>query len=191
MRDLRKRGIEPMALLSLMARLGSSDPVEIRGSVDELAESFDLSRFGSAPTKFDVEDLVPLTAKYVSGLSFDTVADELAAIGVPAGIAPAFWQVARENITFRSDLADWWALCRDGADPLIDAEDAEFVATAKPLLPPQPWDETTWSDGTTAVKQATVRKGRGLFMPLRKALTGQSHGPDMSKLMPLLQSVKL
>jgi glutamyl-tRNA synthetase len=74
---------------------------------------------------------------------------------------------------------------------LIDPEDAEFVATAKSLLPPQPWNETTWSEWTAAVKQATGRKGRGLFMPLRKALTGQSHGPDMSKLMPLLQSVKL
>ncbi len=191
LRDLRKRGIEPMALLSLMARLGSSDPVEVRNSIDEIAENFDLSHFSSAPTKFDVEDLVPLTAKYVSGLSFEEVAEDIAALGVPDEIAPDFWEVARENITFRSDLAAWWDLCRDGADPLIDPEDAEFVATAKSLLPPQPWNETTWSEWTAAVKQATGRKGRGLFMPLRKALTGQSHGPDMSKLMPLLQSVKL
>lgn len=191
LRDLRKRGIEPMALLSLLARLGSADPVEVRNSIEEIAENFDLSRFGSAPTKFDVEDLVPLTAKYVSGLSFDEISADLAALDVPAELAESFWDVARENITFRSDLAAWWALCRDGTEPLIDPEDAEFVATAKSLLPARPWDANTWAEWTAAVKEATGRKGKGLFMPLRKALTGQQHGPDMSKLMPLLQNVKL
>jgi glutamyl-tRNA synthetase len=191
LRDLRERGIEPMALLSLMARLGSSDPVEVRYSIDEIAENFDLSHFSSAPTKFDVEDLAPLTAKYVSGLPFEAVAGDLAALGVPDAIAADFWDVARENITYRSDLAAWWALCRDGAEPLIDDEDAEFIETAKALLPARPWDGETWGNWTAAVKQATGRKGRGLFMPLRKALTGQQHGPDMSKLMPLLHKVKL
>jgi glutamyl-tRNA synthetase len=191
LRDLRERGIEPAALLSLMARLGSADPVELRGSVEELAENFDLSRFGSAPTKFDVEDLVPLTAKYVGGLPFETMKDALADLGVPDAIAEDFWTVARENISIRADVANWWTLCRDGAEPLIDDEDAEFVATAKALLPEGPWTTETWGEWTTAVKAATGRKGRGLFMPLRKALTGQAHGPDMSKLMPLLQKVKL
>lgn len=191
LRDLRDRGIEPMALLSQMARLGSSQPVELRGTVDELAENFDLKHFGSAPTKFDVEDLVPLTAKFVGGLSYDTMRDDLSDIGVPAEIAEDFWSVARENISVRADVSKWWDLCRDGADPLIDDEDAEFVATAKSLLPAGPWTTETWGEWTAAVKQETGRKGRGLFMPLRKALTGQAHGPDMSKLMPLLQRVKL
>ncbi len=191
LRDLRERGVEPMALLSQMARLGSSDPVELRGSVDELADNFDLSKFGSAPTKFDVEDLMPLTAKYVGALSFDTMKDALSDIGVPEAIADDFWSVARENITIRADVSKWWDLCRDGAVPLIDDEDAEFVATAKTLLPAGPWTNDTWGEWTAAVKQATGRKGRGLFMPLRKALTGQTHGPDMSKLMPLLQTVQL
>lgn len=191
LRDLRDRGIEPMALLSQMARLGSSQPVELRGTVDELAENFDLKHFGSAPTKFDVEDLVPLTAKFVGGLSYDTMRDDLSDIGVPAEIAEDFWSVARENISVRADVSKWWDLCRDGADPLIDDEDAEFVATAKSLLPAGPWTTETWGEWTAAVKQETGRKGRGLFMPLRKALTGQAHGPDMSKLMPLLQRAKL
>ena len=98
--------------------------------------------------------------------------------------------MARDNITTLQDLEGWWTLFRDGADPVIDEEDAAFVAEALALLPDGPFDADTWSTWTAAVKEATGRKGRGLFMPLRKALTGQSHGPDMSAVMPLLQTVR-
>lgn len=189
-RDLRSQGVAPMALLSQLARLGSSDPIELRGSVDELVEGFDLSKFGSAPTKFDVADLFPLTGRYLQSLPVAEVADKLASLGVPGNLADAFWTVTRENIETLNDLDAWWALCRDGAEPVIDAEDAGFVAEAMALLPDQPFGTDTWSTWTSDVKAATGRKGRGLFMPLRKALTGQSHGPDMSALMPLLQVIK-
>ena len=191
LRDLRAQGLEPMAILSHMARLGSSDPIELRTTMDELIDGFDLSKFGSAPTKFDLEDLRPLTAKYIGTLPYEAVADLLAETGVPADIAPAFWEAVRGNLETRADVADWWALCRDGADPMVAPEDAEFVAAAKELLPAQPWTTDSWKEWTTAVKQATGRKGRGLFMPLRKALSGRDHGPDMSHLMPLLQNHRL
>jgi len=191
LRDLRASGLEPMAILSHMARLGSSEPIELCSSIEELAEGFDLSNFGPAPTKFDVEDLTPLTKKYVAGLDFDVMSDALNDLGVPADIAPAFWDVARENIDTRADVAKWWNLCQNGATPLIADEDAEFIATAKTLLPSMPWDDTSWKSWTTAVKEETGRKGKGLFMPLRKAVTGMEHGPDMSKLLPLLQKVNL
>lgn len=190
LRDLRETGVQPMALLSLMARLGSSDPVELRTDMAELIDGFDISRFGSAPTKFDVEDVYPLTGRYLQTLSVDNVAADIAALGVPDDLAPAFWAVTRENINTLKDLDAWWTMFRDGADPVIDDEDADFVQTAIDLLPDGPFDADTWSAWTAAVKEATGRKGRGLFMPLRKALTGQSHGPDMSAVMPLLQVIK-
>jgi len=190
LRDLRAEGIEPMALLSLMARLGSSDPVELRHDMEALIAGFDLSHFGSAPTKFDVEDLKPLTKKFVSQLPFEEMAPMLADLGVPPELAPQFWEAVRENLDTRADVAGWWDLCRNGATPLIDSEDADFVAEAMALLPPRPWDEQTWGGWAAAVKEATGRKGRGLFMPLRKALIGQAQGPDMARLMPLLQVVK-
>lgn len=189
LRDLRAQGVERMALLSLMARLGSSQPVELRADLDEIAEGFDLSQFGAAPTKFDAEDLWPLTRAHVQALPFAAVAERLAGLGVPADIAPAFWDVARENITRLEDLGAWWTLCRDGAQPLVAEEDAGFVAEALTLLPPPPYGPTAWADWTAAVKTATGRKGKGLFMPLRKAVTGMDHGPDMASLMPLLQKV--
>ena len=188
-KDLRAQGVEPWALLSLMARLGSADPVELQTSLENLATGFDIARFGAAPTKFDEKDLYPLTSSYLQGLDFADMADEIAALGVPADLAQQFWQVMRDNITTRADLAPWWALCRDGAQPVIADEDRDFVAQAMALLPEGGFDADTWGNWTAAVKEATGRKGKGLFMPLRLALTGQATGPNMGDLMPLLQTV--
>jgi glutamyl-tRNA synthetase len=190
LRDLREQGVQPMALLSMMARLGSSDPMELRSEMSELIEGFEVSHFGAAPTKFDVADLFPLTANVLQAKPLADVADVIADLGVPADLAEAFWTVTRGNITTLKDLGPWWTLFSEGADPVIDDEDAEFVATAMAMLPEGPFDGDTWKSWTGAVKEATGRKGKGLFMPLRKALTGQSHGPDMSATMPLLQLVK-
>ncbi len=189
LRDLREQGVEPMALLSLMARLGSSQPVEVRGSLDEIAAGFELSQFGAAPTRFDAADLRPLTARVVAGLPYQAVADQLRELGVPDALAPAFWEAVRENLETRAEAARWWALCRDGAEPLVDDEDRDFVNQALAMLPPPPRDENTWSEWTGALRKATGRKGRALFMPLRKALTGMEQGPDMGRLLPLLQKI--
>ncbi len=187
LRDLREAGMEPMALLSHMARIGSSQPVDLVGSVDELAEGFDLAHFGSAPTKFDVEDLWPLTARVLHETPYDEVSGEIATLGVPDEIAPAFWDVARANISTRAEIAEWWALFRDGATPMVAEEDKAFVEQAFAMLPDLPYDAETWSTWTSAVKEATGRKGKGLFMPLRKAVTGLERGPEMADVMRLLQ----
>ncbi|MBD3680207.1 MAG: glutamate--tRNA ligase [Rhodobacteraceae bacterium] len=187
LRDLRKRGVEPMALLSLLARLGSADPVEMRGSMDELIDGFDLSRFGAAPTKFDVEDLFPLTARHIQTLPYEAVSDEISALGVPAAIAPNFWDVVRANITVKAEMADWWRIFQGEVEAVVEDADREFVTEALKLLPAHPYTSETWGAWTSAVKEATGRKGKGLFMPLRLALTGQAKGPDMSDVMPLLQ----
>jgi glutamyl-tRNA synthetase len=189
LRDLRARGVEPMALLSLMARLGSSRPVELAGSMQELIDGFDVETFGAAPTKFDDEDLFPLTRAHVQSLPLASVADRIAALGVPEGKADLFWKVAKANITVLADLEGWWHLFRDGATPLVDAEDVEFVREALTLLPPTPWTHDTWAEWTEAVKAVTGRKGKTLYRPLRRALTGLDAGPEMADVMPLLQMV--
>ena len=189
LRDMRDAGIQPMALLSHLARLGSSDPIELRGVVEDIISGFDLTKFGSAPTKFDEADLIPITAKYLQGLDLVDVAEEVALIGVPADKAEDFWNVVRTNISTLKDLGSWWELTKNGAIPEIDLEDQEFIVQAMAMLPEGPFDTTTWGTWTAEVKQATGRKGKGLFMPLRKALTGMSHGPDMGALLPLLQKI--
>ena len=190
LRDLREAGVKPMALLSLMARLGSSDPVELQTEMCNLIEGFDISRFGSAPTKFDSNDLYPLTARYLQGLEAADVKGELDALGVPTDKQDAFWSMAKENISTLKDLGPWWDLCVNGADPLIAEEDKAFIAEALGLLPEGPYDADSWKSWTTAVKAATGRKGKALFMPLRKAVTGMERGPDMGVLLSLMQIVR-
>ncbi|MGR3291951.1 MAG: glutamate--tRNA ligase [Paracoccaceae bacterium] len=187
LRDLRAKGVEPMALLSLMARLGSSDPVDLRGSMETLIDGFDISRFGSAPTKFDAADLFPLTAHYLQTLPVERVAEQVAAIGVPEALREQFWTVVRDNITVLGDMGLWWDVFRGAATPIVAEEDRDFVAEALAMLPDGPYDDQSWSHWTTAVKEKTGRKGRALFMPLRLAITGQQRGPDMADVMTLLQ----
>jgi len=187
LRDLRAQGIAPMAVLSLMARLGSSDPVELRGSVAEIVAGFDLSRFGAAPTKFDAEDLQPLTARYLASLPLEAVAAEIVAAGVPDALAPAFWRVVHDNIATLAELPDWWHVFAGEVPGVVAPEDAEFVTQALSLLPDAPYDAQTWATWTDAVKAATGRKGKGLFMPLRRAVTGRDRGPEMADVMPLMQ----
>ncbi len=184
LRDLRKQGIAPQAVLSLMARLGSSEPVELRSTVEEIVNGFDVTKFGSAPTKFDVEDLWPLTARYLATLNAEDVADHLT--DVPADKKVAFWDAIKGNITKLDDIADWWSFFQNGAVPLVADEDRDFIAQAFDILGDPPYAADTWSSWTTAVKDATGRKGKGLFMPLRKAVTGRERGPEMADVMPLL-----
>ena len=189
LRDLRAAGIEPLALLSLMARLGSSQPIELRATLDELIDGFEINQFGAAPTKFDAEDLKPLTARHLATLPLSAVARDIAACGVPGELAEQFWHVTHENIETRADLARWWEVLKNGATPLVEDADAEFVAQALDALPPLPFTAETWSNWTAVVKDATGRKGKGLFMPLRKALTGRRRGPEMAEFMPLMQAL--
>ncbi|MEM7521342.1 MAG: glutamate--tRNA ligase [Pseudomonadota bacterium] len=190
LRDLREQGVQPAALLSLLARLGSSDPVELHGDMAGLVGGFDITRFGAAPTKFDERDLYPLTGRYLQELPVEKVREDIEALGVPADQVEVFWVVTRENIETLHDLKGWWTLFRDGATPVIAEEDAAFVSEAMALLPPMPLDQNTWSNWTTEVKKATGRKGRALFRPLRLALTGQESGPEMAAVLPLLQVIK-
>jgi glutamyl-tRNA synthetase len=185
--DLREAGVEPVALVSFMARLGSARPVEVMTSLDDIVAGFDIHSFGLSPTKFDPEELQLHSAKTLRALPVDSVRDRLEAIGIDKEIAPEFWQAVGPNLDHLADAAEWWALCRDGAAPVIESEDAAFVAEAMALTPPRPWGAETWQEWTAAVKAATGRKGRGLFLPLRRALTGRDHGPDMKALMPLLR----
>ncbi|MBM1221228.1 glutamate--tRNA ligase [Ponticoccus sp. SC2-23] len=187
LRDLRAQGVEPMAILSLMARLGSSDPVELREDVASIVGGFDLSKFGSAPTKFDAADLFPLTARILGTRPYEDVSDQIRAIGVPDDVAPAFWAVVRENITTLQDLPGWWSVFTGEAGGRAEDEDRAFVEEALALLGAPPYTAETWGQWTTAVKDATGRKGRGLFMPLRRAVTGLDRGPEMADVMPLMQ----
>jgi glutamyl-tRNA synthetase len=125
----------------------------------------------------------------VQGLPFAVVRTGSRHLGVPEDEAEAFWAVAKGNITVLDDLAGWWTLFRDGAEPVVDEADRDFVRQALGLAASQALDEATWGEWTATVKEATGRKGKDLFRPLRRALTGRDAGPEMADVMPLLQKV--
>ncbi|MGF1500633.1 MAG: glutamate--tRNA ligase [Paracoccaceae bacterium] len=185
--DLREAGVEPAALVAFMARLGSAKPVEVILTPDALVAEFALSDFGLAPTRFDPEELHAHSAKTLRAMPVEDVWARLATLGVPEAERTAFWAAVGPNLTRFDEVEAWWRICRDGADPYVAPEDAAFVATALELLPPRPWSEDTWKDWSAKAKEATGRKGKALFLPLRRVLTGKDSGPDMALLMPLLR----
>lgn len=185
-RDLRDGGAEPMAILSLLARLGSSDPVEPRQAPSEILDGFALGHFGAAPVKLDPDEIAPLSARVLHAMPFP--AARLAAMGIDGPDAAPFWLAIRGNIAAMEEARDWWAVARQGVVPAVADEDRDFVALALSRLPERPWGPQTWRDWTAALKAETGRKGRGLFLPLRRALTGRDHGPEMAAFMPLLRA---
>lgn len=176
-------GIEAMALNSLLAKLGTSDAIEPRLSLDELVAEFDIGKIARGTPKFDADELTRLNARILHLLPFAAVADRLAAIGL-AGVDEAFWDAVRPNLTWLAEAADWWAVTHAPVEPQIG--DAAFLASASALLPPEPWSLETWGEWTTAVKGATGARGKALFLPLRQALTGRDHGPELKNLLPLI-----
>ncbi len=176
-------GIEPMALASLLAKLGTSDPIEARLTLDALVAEFDLSKVSRATPKFDPEELARLNARLLHLMPFEQAAGRLAALDL-AGADAAFWEAVRPNLGRLEEARDWWAVTHAPVTPLV--EDAGFLQAAAGLLPAEPWDLGTWGAWTGAVKGATGRKGKDLFLPLRRALTGRDHGPELKNLLPLI-----
>lgn len=176
-------GIEPMAVNSLLAKLGTSDPIEARLTLDELVADFDLSKIARGTPKFDPEELGRLNARILHLTPFEAVASRLETLGL-TGIDAAFWEAVRPNLARLSDAREWWAVTHAPVTPVV--EDAAFLAQAAALLPDEPWDIDTWGAWTAAVKGTTGRKGKELFLPLRRALTGRDHGPELKNLLPLI-----
>jgi len=119
-------------------------------------------------------------------MAFEAVAGRLASVGIDGG-AP-FWEAVKPNLSRFTDASDLWTLVKGPLAPVI--ENAPLIAKAAALLPPEPWDEATWNAWTGAVAAATGAKGRAPYHPLRLALTGREHGPELKKLLPLIGRVR-
>ncbi len=180
LKSLRERGLEAMAVVSHTALLGTSDSIHPCADYQELVESFDLGKLSRAPARFDEAELIQLNAKLLHMLPWSAVKDRLG-YG-----SEAFWLAIRGNVEYLSDSKIWHDVITNRIKPVIAAEDETFVREAAILLPAAPWDTGTWKIWTDAVKTATGRKGKALFLPLRLALTGLDHGPELAQLLPLI-----
>lgn len=182
LRGLRESGVEALAVAALAVLVGSSDAVRPISSLDELAGLVDLAHVSRAPAKFDEHELEALSARTLHQLPCEAVAERLKQLGVEGG--EAFWLAVRGNLAKLAEAKDWWQVVQGPVMPVI--ADPAFAATAASLLPAEPFDAMTWKSWTQAVGAATGAKGKALFMPLRQALTGLDHGPELAALLPLI-----
>ncbi len=179
MAELREAGIEPEALIALLARLGTADPVDPALDTAALAASFDLSRFGRAPARFDEAELHRVNAALVHRLPYARAAHLL-----PEGMSEAGWEAIRPNLAHIGEAAEWWQVVTGPVEaPAFDAETRAYLALAADVLTAGTAD---WHGLTSALKETTGRRGKSLFLPLRQALTARDHGPDMAALLPLI-----
>lgn len=180
LRTLRQDGVEAEALISYLARLGSSDDPALMPFA-ALAQSYDLSHISRSAARFDTRQLLAMNHRHLAQLPFDAVADRL-----PKGATEAFWLAIRSNIDLLSEAKLWLQVVEGDIVPPVQEEEEAFLKDAAALLPAEPWDEGTWKAWTTAIKEQTGRSGKALFHPLRVALTGEEHGPELRDLLPLI-----
>ena len=183
--SLKDEGVEPMAVASLATLIGTGQAVEACSDLEQLGQVFDPSRVSKSDAKFDANDLSLLNDKLLHNMEYARAKPRLENLGCDLG--EAFWLAVRENLSKFSDVINWKAVVEgDFESAHLEDDDASFVKEASELLPAGPWDDDIWSVWTSELKQKTGRKGRALFMPLRKALTGLEHGPDLRKLLPVI-----
>jgi glutamyl-tRNA synthetase len=180
-RDLRQEGILPMAITSVLAKIGTSDPIQPFAHMGDLIKTFDMEKFSRGTPKFSITELEMINQKLVHQLSLE----EARTHSGLAYIDEEFWVAVRPNLKNLHELKEWWTICRE--DIKTKTTEPEFIEIALRLLPSAPWTETTVSDWLGTLKQETGRKGKDLFMPLRQALTGHNHGPEFGLLLNLMR----
>ncbi|NNM72308.1 glutamate--tRNA ligase [Enterovirga sp. DB1703] len=182
LRQLAEDGYEPLAVAALAVLVGSSEAVRPVADLDELASLVDLAHISRGPAKFDESELDALNARFVHAMPYETARPRLEDLHIGGG--EEFWNAVRANLSRFGDALRWWGIVEGPVSPQI--EDPALIAAALRLLPPEPWDATTWKSWTDAVRAETGLKGRALFLPLRLALTGLDHGPELAALLPLI-----
>lgn len=185
---LHKEGIEPMAINSLLAKLGTSDPISPHLSLTGVLNEFNIHKFGRSTPKLDPEDLWQMNVKLLQLLPFDQVESKLDALEI-GEVTPAFWALVQKNITRLQDIKEWITICYGHKS--FKEENKSLLESAEHLLPTEPWDNATFKTWMEDVKQETGCKGKDLYMPIRRALTGQEHGPELKDLILVMGRSKV
>ena len=181
--DFRDAGYEPLAIAIMASITGTSLPVAPYASLDDIADRLDFAMISHGPARFDPVELDNLNAHLLHAMSYEQARHRLTSLGLEG---EAIWLFLRDNLAKFADIVDLAKLVTGPVQPVVAEEDREFLALARALLPPEPWTVDTWTDWTGALKAATGRKGKALFLPLRLALTGRHDGPELKSLLPLV-----
>jgi glutamyl-tRNA synthetase len=185
--DLKQLGIQPIALNTFLAKIGTSESVQLKETLEQLIEEFDISKFSKSPTQYSEQDLLRLNTQAIHNSSYDAIKSQL-----PDHIDKSFWEVVKPNLESVNDAETWWNICHEEVKPEFESEDdRKFVSSLASIFPDGEVDDSTWDKWTTAIKLSTDRKGKQLFMPIRIALTGMKHGPELKNILPLIGRQKI
>ena len=185
--SFRKSNLEPLAILSLLATIGTSQSIELKDSINQIISEFKLETISTSPGRIETDVLNALNKKQVQKLNFDDVRERLK--NIDEKIDEKFWNMIRSNLETVEGVKQWSDIVF--YSKIIEVEDKEYIKSAMELIPDDPWDENTWELWTSAIKEKTGRKGKELFLPLREAFTGMSHGPEMKLLIQLIGREKI
>ena len=185
--SFREKNIDPLAILSLLATIGTSNSIELKSSISQIIEEFRIKTISTSPGKIEIDLLNALNKKIVQKYQFDEIRDRLAK--VDKRIDEKFWNTVKGNLETVEDIQNWTDIVFN--NELIEPKDKEFIKITLDTMPADPWSDETWDEWTGKVKELTGRKGKELFLPLREAFTGLSHGPEMKKLIQLLGREKI
>ena len=177
-KTLRAEGFEAFAVVSLLSQIGTSEPIKIYKNFDDLIANFSFTKFSKSSTNYDLSELVSINQKLLQILDFEDVKESLKNLDL-AEITEEFWQIMRTNITILKDIKKWWEICKKPLNFENAKKDHEFLQLAADLLPQDTKDKECWNKWISSIKQNTDRKGKDLFSPLRLALSGEEHGPEM------------
>lgn len=184
LRSFRAEGVDPLAVAIVATLTGTSEAIRPVPSLAALADLIAYDKLSRALTKFDPAEIRALSARLLHARPFAEIAPDLAALGIAGPKAEAFWAMIHGNVNRIEEAREWWALFTEPHH--FGGDDAAFLAEAAACLPAEPFDETTWPAWIAALQARTGRKGKALFMPLRLALTGREHGPELRAALPLL-----
>lgn len=184
-KTLREQGYEAFAVVCLLAQIGTSDPINIYKNYDELVKNYDFAKFSKSSTNYDLEELKTINHKLLQILDFKDVKAHLEKIGL-AEIDEEFFVAIKPNISMLGEIEKWWKICKNQFRFENKSQDKEFLQMAASLLPDDTQDKECWGKWLDAIKKKTERKGKELFLPIRLALSGQEHGPEMKNLVNLI-----
>ncbi len=182
MEAFREEYIASIAVASYLAKMGTSDPIQLRDAMEQLVDEFDINKFGKSRTQYSLEEIERLNSKLMHEQKFSDVEEQLKRLDIH--VDENFWEAVKANIESLTEVKQWYDICKQPLEPVAD--EAEFMLDALSVLPEGEWNEGTWSEWTGLVKEKTGRKGKQLFMPIRQALTGMDHGPELKVLLPLI-----
>lgn len=182
--SLRNQFIEPMAINSMLSKMGTSDSIDPTNNIENLISDFNINKFSSSAVNYDVNELLHINHKLVSAMSYEEVQTKLQALGIDP--REEFWNAVSGNLNKIDEALIWWKICYEEIEPVIAEKDKEFLYNACNFLPSENWDNSTWQRWTALLKENTGRTGKELFIPLRLALTGEDSGPELKYLLPLI-----